>query len=161
MIDFRKLRELVRLMVENDLSELELKDQQETVSLKRHGEMVHMAPPPDGAHVVGSAGREASDGGAAAAGEGEPPSESGAVDNGLTPIESPMVGTFYAAPNPDTDPYVKVGDSVTPDTVVCIVEAMKVFNEIKAGCSGTVERILTSNGESVEFGQQLFLVRTS
>ena len=70
-------------------------------------------------------------------------------------IDSPIVGTFYAAPAPDADPFVKVGDSVTPDTVVCIVEAMKVMNEIKAETSGTVKKILVENANPVEFGQPL------
>ncbi len=76
-------------------------------------------------------------------------------------IDSPMVGTFYTSPNPDAEPFVKVGDQVTPDTVVCIIEAMKVFNEIKAECSGTIAKVLVNNGESVEFGQKLFLVKPS
>ena len=83
----------------------------------------------------------------------------GAEDAGLIAIESPMVGTFYSSPNPDAGPFVKVGSSVTPDTVVCIVEAMKVFNEIKAGKSGKIERILVKSGDAVEFGQKLFLIR--
>jgi len=70
-----------------------------------------------------------------------------------------MVGTFYSRPNPDSDSFVKVGAGVGPDTVVCLVEAMKVFNEIKAEVSGTIEKILVKDGDSVEFGQKLFLVR--
>ncbi len=72
-----------------------------------------------------------------------------------------MVGTFYSAPNPDAAPFVKVGQSVTPDTVVCIIEAMKVFNEIKAEKSGVVESVLAKNGQSVEFGQKLFALRNA
>jgi len=71
-------------------------------------------------------------------------------------IDSPMVGTFYSASNPDSPPFVKPGDSVTADTVVCIVEAMKVFNEIKAEKSGKVKAVLVNNGDAVEFGQPLF-----
>jgi acetyl-CoA carboxylase biotin carboxyl carrier protein len=74
-------------------------------------------------------------------------------------VDSPMVGTFYAAANPDTPAFVNVGSSVDEETVVCIVEAMKVFNEIKAGCVGTIERVLVSNAEPVEFGQPIFVVR--
>ncbi|QKK10077.1 MAG: hypothetical protein HND58_03060 [Planctomycetota bacterium] len=70
-----------------------------------------------------------------------------------------MVGTFYSAANPDSDPFVAVGKSVSADSVVCLVEAMKVFNEIKAECSGTIERVLVNSGDSVEFGQKLFLVK--
>ncbi len=70
-----------------------------------------------------------------------------------------MVGTFYNRPNPESKCFVNVGDSVGPDTVVCIVEAMKVFNEIKAEQSGVIEKILVKDGEAVEFGQKLFLLK--
>lgn len=155
MIDIRKLKELVRLMVENELSELDLRDEQETVTIKRGGPgpayitapgmapMGHMMPP--------VAARPASS---------EDASES-AEDASLVAIESPMVGTYYSRPNPDTDSFVKPGANIGPDTVVCLVEAMKVFNEIKAEISGTVEKILVKDGDSVEFGQKMFLVRPS
>ena len=77
----------------------------------------------------------------------------------LVEVKSPMVGTFYEATNPESPVYVNVGDSVTDDKVVCIVEAMKVMNEIKAGVSGTIEKVLVENGQAVEFGQPMFLVR--
>jgi len=148
MIDIRKLKELIKLMVENELTELDLQDQQETVSLKRgpRGEpVVHHAP------VMHNSAP------AAAPALTDPgPTESGGDMDG---IESPMVGTFYAAASPDSAPFVKVGDSVSSDSVVCVVEAMKVFNEIKAECDGTIDRVLVKNGEAVEFGQKLFLVK--
>ena len=75
-------------------------------------------------------------------------------------IKSPMVGTFYAAPNPESPAYVKVGDHVGPETTVCIVEAMKVFNQIPAEVSGKIVAVLVENGEPVEFGQPLFKVDT-
>ena len=77
----------------------------------------------------------------------------------LHKITSPMVGTFYAAPSPDAPPYVKVGDKVKPDTVVCIIEAMKLFNEIEAEVSGEIVEVLVQNGQLVEYGQPLFLVK--
>ena len=73
-------------------------------------------------------------------------------------IESPLVGTFYRAPSPEAEPFVKVGDTVTPDTVVCIVEAMKVMNEVKAGVSGVVKEVLVEGGHPIEFGTKLFRV---
>ena len=82
-----------------------------------------------------------------------------AVDEGLIEIKSPMVGTFYAAPSPDSDNYVAVGSSVNDESVVCIVEAMKVMNEIKAECTGTIAEICVKNADPVEFGQVLFKVR--
>jgi len=153
MIDIRKLKELVRLMVENDLSELDLRDKEEQVTVKRAGAApvvqhvpVHAPPPPVRAS---SAHAEASEAEAA-------PPESEA---GLAVIDSPMVGTFYSSPNPDAPPFVTVGASIGAGTTVCLIEAMKVFNEIKSEVAGTIERILVNSGEPVEFGQKLFLVK--
>ncbi len=159
MIDIRKLKELVRLMVENDLSELDLKDQEETVTIKRGAGVVPMvqpmiahgaaAPRPPAGWTAEEPATGTPNGTAAPA-----PDEAG-----LVVVESPMVGTFYSSPNPDAGPFVQVGASIGPETVVCLIEAMKVFNEIKAECSGVVEKVLVSSGEAVEFGQKLFLVR--
>jgi len=155
MIDIRKLKELVRLMVDNDLAELDLKDQEETVTIKRGAAgvptvaaapLAHYAPRP--VPVADDTAEPAPNGAAA------PPDTSG-----LVAIESPMVGTFYAAPNPDTPAFVTQGSSVAADTTVCLIEAMKVFNDIKAEVTGTIERVLVNNGDAVEFGQKLFLVR--
>jgi acetyl-CoA carboxylase biotin carboxyl carrier protein len=77
----------------------------------------------------------------------------------LFEIKSPIVGTFYATPSPDSQPYVEIGTHVEPQTVVCVVEAMKVMNEIKAETSGTVVEILVTNGQAVEYGQVLFTVK--
>ncbi|MEM9166753.1 MAG: acetyl-CoA carboxylase biotin carboxyl carrier protein [Planctomycetota bacterium] len=154
MIDIRKLKELVRLMVENDLTELDLQDQEETVSLKRGvgGSVVPVASMP--APLAPAAPPAAAPPAESAAPAGAP----APAEDGVT-IESPMVGTFYASPNPDSDVFVKVGDAVSADTVVCLVEAMKVFNEIKAETSGTVAKCLVENGQAVEFGQPLFLIK--
>lgn len=159
MIDIRKLKELVRLMVENDLSELNLQDQQETVTVKRgYGQapIIQHVPAMGVAGVAPTARAAAADAGEAESGPAEAPSEAG-----LTAITSPMVGTFYSAANPDSPAFASVGSAVTPDTTVCLVEAMKVFNEIKAETTGTIERVLVQNGQAVEFGQKLFLVRPS
>ena len=82
-----------------------------------------------------------------------------AADEDLYKITSPIVGTFYRAPSPDKDPYVKVGDKVSPDSTVCIVEAMKLMNEIQAETSGEIVKIYVENGQPVEFGQPLFGIR--
>jgi acetyl-CoA carboxylase biotin carboxyl carrier protein len=84
--------------------------------------------------------------------------ESPAADEGVQYVTSPMVGTFYSAPNPEAAAFVQVGDRVGPDSTVCMVEAMKVFNEIHAECSGTVAAVLVENGEPIEFGQKLFKI---
>ena len=155
MIDIRKLKELVKLMVGNDLTELDLRDSEEQVTLRRHG--VNQVPQ----LIVGPGAR-------AATGEPvqAPPASAAAgvevvtaADENLLKIESPMVGTFYTAANPEAPPFVRVGAQVEPDTVVCLIEAMKIFNEIKAECSGTIEKVLVESAEPVEFGQAMFLVR--
>ena len=92
--------------------------------------------------------------------ESDAPTVAEAKAGGGAVIKSPMVGTFYAAPDPESSPYVKVGDHVGPETTVCIVEAMKVFNQIPAEISGRVVAVLVENGSPVEFGQPLFRVDT-
>ena len=154
MIDASTLKELVRLMVDNDLSELDLRDANEKVTIRRGPQGVVQTYAPAVQQQVAAAAPAA-----APAAAGAPAAPAASDDAGLIAIESPMVGTFYAAPNPDAGPFVKVGSSVSADGVVCMIEAMKVFNEIKAGKTGKVERILVKNGDAVEFGQKLFLVR--
>lgn len=155
MLDIRKLKELVRLMVTNDLSEIDLRDSDEQVTLRRQGpnQIPQIMTSQSGQFVAQPAGTATTTPATDA--------EADAAGQGLTRIETPMVGTFYAGPNPDAAPFVAVGAAVGPDTVVCLIEAMKIFNEIKAECSGTIERVLVSNSESVEFGQALFMVRPS
>lgn len=151
MIDIRKLKELVKLMVENELSELDLRDQSETVTIKRGNDqepVIYQAPAqaaaaPAAAPAVTAAAEPAAD----------------AVDAGLIAIESPMVGTFYSKPNPDSPNFASVGDQIGPDSVVCLVEAMKVFNEIKAEQSGAIAKCCVSEGDAVEFGQPLFMIK--
>ncbi len=87
------------------------------------------------------------------------PAASPAPVSDLNEIKSPMVGTFYASPSPDAAPFVSAGQAVTPDTVVCIIEAMKVMNEIKAEVAGTVAEVCAENGKPVQFGQALFRVK--
>jgi acetyl-CoA carboxylase biotin carboxyl carrier protein len=152
MIDIRKLKELVRLMVANDLTEIDLRDTEEQVTI--HRPSVYSSPEVTQAPAAAPAPQVAAPPPAAAAPE---------VDEtaGLVAVSSPMVGTFYSAATPDAAPFVKSGDSIDEDTVVCLVEAMKIFNEIKAECSGTIQKVLVSNGDAIEFGQDLFLVKPS
>jgi acetyl-CoA carboxylase biotin carboxyl carrier protein len=82
-------------------------------------------------------------------------------DAGLLAIESPMVGTFYASPSPDKPSFVSVGGEVGPNSVVCLVEAMKIFNEIKAERSGVIAKVLVKSGQAVEFGQPLYMIKPS
>ena len=157
MIDIRKLKELVRLMVANDLSELDLRDNEEQVTLRRHSPGGAVTMVPQAAAVAMPAAPAPVAPAAAPATPASPAAP--ADDENLTRIESPMVGTFYAQPNPDSDTFVKVGDHISAETVVCLVEAMKIFNEIKAECSGTIQKVLVNNGDAIEFGEPLFLVK--
>jgi acetyl-CoA carboxylase biotin carboxyl carrier protein len=165
MIDIRKLKELVRLMVDNDLTELDLQDKEEKVSVKRGlgGLPVVTAMPaaPVARAAGGASPASAASDEADAAPVAAPAAPAAVSDAGLVAVVSPMVGTFYSAPNPDSPAFVTVGASVGPDTTVCLVEAMKVFNEIKAETSGVVERVLVQSGQAVEYGQKLYLVRPS
>ncbi|MEO1009208.1 MAG: acetyl-CoA carboxylase biotin carboxyl carrier protein [Planctomycetota bacterium] len=152
MIDIEKLRQLVDLMVEHELTEIDLSDEDESITLKRGpgGAIVYPAAQPAPGAMPATAAP------AGSASEAPPAAPS---DDGLKAIESPMVGTFYSAPDPDSPTFTSVGAAVSPDSVVCLVEAMKVFNEIKAEISGTVERVCVKSGDAVEFGQPLFMVR--
>ncbi|PKL46261.1 MAG: acetyl-CoA carboxylase biotin carboxyl carrier protein [Planctomycetes bacterium HGW-Planctomycetes-1] len=137
--NLKRVKELIDLMIEKDLVEVEIVDGDNKIHLKRPGSGMVQAPAAPAA--IPAAGTAP------------------AVDDKLVDIKSPIIGTFYSSPSPDSPPYVKVGDHVTPDTVVCTVEAMKVMNEIKAETDGTIEKVMLSNGQTVEFGQVLFKVR--
>ena len=141
-----EIKQLVKLMIENDLSELDIADGESKVHLKRGSEPVVSA----GAIVAPAAGGPAA---AIPAAGAETSGEK------LLEIKSPMVGTMYVAASPDSEPYVSVGSGVDEDAVVCIIEAMKVMNEIKAECTGTIAEVCVKNAQPVEFGQVLFRVR--
>lgn len=150
MIDIRKLKELVRLMVANDLSEIDLRDSEEQVTIQRP---TAWSTPQINQQTAASP--TAISGAAESATATQEPADLG----GLVAVQSPMVGTFYAAASPDADALVKVGSAVAEGDVVCLIEAMKIFNEIKAETAGTIQKILVANGDAVEFGQDLFLVK--
>jgi len=154
--DLKKVKELIELMLENDLVELEIADGDSKIHLRRPGPSGPQIPAVATIPVITGA-MPMSAVPAAGAAQTQPPQVQ--TDDNLVNITSPIVGTFYAAPSPDSEPYVKVGDHVTSDTVVCVVEAMKVMNEIKAETAGTVEKIMVSNGQAVEFGHVLFRIR--
>ncbi len=163
MIDNRRLKELIRMMVDNDLTELDISDGTESVTLRRKGEAVQFAYPQYGPPVMAPGQMQmpghGAPGGGGTAQSGEAAEADSDEESGLIAVTSPMVGTFYAQPKPEEPPFVSVGAEVKPDTVVCLVEAMKVFNEIQAETAGVVEKVLLNNGEPVEFGQKLILIR--
>jgi acetyl-CoA carboxylase biotin carboxyl carrier protein len=148
IFDVKKVRQLIELMKEHDLSEVDLKQADHRVRIKRGGEVVAYSAPAMAAPRA-----------AATAAPAEPAAtKESAAEARMLVIKSPMVGTFYKASGPDVPPFVKVGDRIGPEKTVCIVEAMKVFNEIPAGISGQVVAILVENGAPVEFGQPLIKV---
>jgi len=151
-VDLETIRRLLDLMSEHGLAELEIEREDMAVRLRKAG----AEPPPHLVAALPAAGPPA------AAAQPAPAAEAAGAEpaeEDLPTIASPMVGTFYAASSPEADPFIQVGDHVAEDTVVCIIEAMKVFNEIQAETSGTIEKALVQNAEAVEFGQPLFVVR--
>jgi acetyl-CoA carboxylase biotin carboxyl carrier protein len=146
------LQQIIKLMSANDLNMVDLRDGDKRVILRR-GAVV--AP----VQMSMSAAQHAAHAAPIPAPVQATIVEKPAEDAGLVAIKSPMVGTFYSSPSPDAKPFVSVGSSVSDDTDVCIIEAMKVFNNIKAECRGTIAKVLISNGQTVEFGQTLFLVK--
>ena len=155
-MDIDEIKTLTDLMVTNDLSEIMIRDGDKRVIIRRgppRGADSHSTP----AHVTTApAAHPASH---APTPVVSPPPAAERTD--LAKIRSPMVGTFYSRPDPESPPFAKVGDRVNADTVICIIEAMKVFNEIKAEVAGTLESIEVSSGAPVEFGQVLMTVRVS
>ena len=151
VFDVKKIRRLVQLMKDHDLAEVDLEQGEQRIRLRRGGtgEVVYQQPPQPQPQI--SQPVAAADATAPAAAE----------DSQMVVIKSPIVGTFYTSSGPDSDAFVKVGDHVGPESTVCIVEAMKVFNEIPSEVSGKVAAILVANGDPVEFGQPLFKVDTS
>ena len=148
IFDVRKIRRLVELMNEHDLAEIDLRQGETRIQIRR-GIDAYASP----AAVRPVAALPAAPELLPAA----PPAAAPKDDQAVL-IKSPIVGTFYAAPDPDSPPYVKVGDMVGEETVVCVIEAMKVFNPIPAEVSGRIVAVLAENGAPVEFGQPLFKV---
>ena len=142
-MDLKDIKAIVDLMEKNGLTAFEMEKGGFRIALSKGavaGPAVSYAPAPVAAPAAA----------ASAPAEAAAPAASGKE------IPSPMVGTFYSAPSPESPPFVKVGQKVTPDTVVCIIEAMKVMNEIKAEVSGTITEVAAENGQPVQFGQALF-----
>ena len=155
-MDLKDIKAIIDLMKKNSISEFELERQDFKVRLKRGavaGTYVEEAAAPMPSYVPPAPGQ-------AMVTAGSPPPGSGpaAAANGVE-IKSPMIGTFYRAPSPEAANYVEVGAEVNPDTVVCIIEAMKVMNEIKAEVKGVITQIMVENAKPVEFGQALFKIR--
>ena len=155
--DVQRIRELIEIMKENDLVKIDIQHGDDRIALRR----AELQPPaPATGHIIATVP------GAVSAVPGPPDAAAASAATSATgteedcvEIECPMVGTFYEAPSPDSDPYIEIGSHIEPQTVVCIIEAMKVMNEIKAETGGTVVERLVANGQAVEYGQAIFRVK--
>jgi acetyl-CoA carboxylase biotin carboxyl carrier protein len=153
-VDLKDIKAIIDLMKKNSITEFELEQQDSKLRLKRglngggpvaqNEEAVPMIPLPVGSPALAA-----------------PPVITAVPNTGEIDIKSPMIGTFYRSPSPEAASYVEPGSEVSPDSVVCIIEAMKVMNEIKSEVKGVITQILVENGKPVEFGQPLYKVRPS
>ena len=154
-MDLRKLKKLIDLVEESGIAELEITEGEEKVRIAKVGSghaymsapQVHYAMPPQGAAAPAAA--------VASVEAPAPAEEEGHV------VKSPMVGTFYRSPSPGAPPFVELGQSITEGQTLCIIEAMKLLNEIESDVSGTVKRILVENGQPIEYGQPLFIIASA
>ncbi len=153
--NLNEIRELAELVDEHGFTDFEFENENIRVRLSKSAGMPPVAYPPYPAPAYSPAPAAT----APKADTAETPAAAANPDEGLMKITSPIVGTFYRAPGPDKDPYVKEGSKVTPESVVCIVEAMKLMNEIQAETSGEIVKIYVENGQPVEYGQPLFGVK--
>ena len=154
-MNLKEIKELVEFLIEKDVAEFELERGDVKVKIKRGQPVALYAPAPSPAASHFS---PASSVLAPAAAAASAPAE--AVEEQLHLVKSPIVGTYYESPSPGSPPFIKPGDRVTQGQVLCIVEAMKLMNEIESDVAGEVVKILVSNGQPVEYGQPLFAVRT-
>ena len=160
VFDVERIRQLVEMMKEHDLNEVSLKHGDRRIRLRRKDEPAPVVVSAPAAAPGVMPAVAAAPVPAAAPATPTPPAEAVDGDN-ISVVTSPMVGTFYSKPNPNAETYVKVGDHVEADTIVCVVEAMKMFNEIPAGISGKVVAVLVKNEEAVDVNKPLFKVDTN
>ncbi|MFA5113072.1 MAG: acetyl-CoA carboxylase biotin carboxyl carrier protein [Candidatus Margulisiibacteriota bacterium] len=144
-MDFEVLKKLIQLVKDEDISGVAVEEKGVKYEVRRE----------KSGHVISAPAPQAS----GAPAHHEPKAKEKTEEDGLTAITSPMVGTFYRSPSPESAPFVEAGDEVEPGKVVCIIEAMKLFNEIESEVRGKIVKVLVENGKPVEFGQKLFLVK--
>jgi acetyl-CoA carboxylase biotin carboxyl carrier protein len=157
-MDIRKVKKLIELLEESGVSEIEIKEGEESVRISRHPTgVVHAfaAPPAYAAPAPAAAAAGAPAGAASGPAAAAAPAATHAPDSIVT---APMVGTFYSAPAPGAKPFVEIGSEVKPGDVLCIIEAMKMMNQIESDKAGRVVSVLAKNGDPVEFGQTLFII---
>jgi acetyl-CoA carboxylase biotin carboxyl carrier protein len=147
-----EIKTIIKLMSENDLTEFKIEAEDMHLCLKRGGQL------PGSQIIIPAAAPVPAAAPAPVAPAAAPAPAAPAVSANRTTVDAPIVGTFYRSPSPDAPAFVKVGDTVSADTTVCIIEAMKVMNEIKAEKSGVIKEILVENGQPVEYGQPIFVL---
>ena len=150
-MDIRKIKKLIELLQESDVAEIEIHEGEESVRISRNG------PPPPAIYAAPAMMAAAPAAAAPPPAAGAPAAPPAEELKGHT-VNSPMVGTFYRAPSPGAKAFVEVGQSVGVGDVLCIIEAMKILNQIESDRAGTVKRILVENGEPVEYNQPLFVI---
>ena len=151
-MDIRKIKKLIELLEESALTEIEISEGEESIRLSRSSPL----DPAESTTAILPPARLTE----TSAPSPESSSTAATVEDlsGAVPVVSPMVGTFYAAPNPESSPYVKTGSEVAVGDTLCVIEAMKIFNHVEAECSGVIRKILKNSGDPVEFGETLFLI---
>ena len=155
-MDLRKLKTLIDLVAESGIAEIEVTEGEDKVRIVKHAPTVVAAPPaPTPAPTVVAAGGEVNPSPAPPATAASAPVAEAAAGN---VVKSPMVGTFYRSPSPGAKVFVEIGQMVKPGDTLCIIEAMKLLNEIEAEVAGEVREILVENGQPVEYGQPLFVI---
>jgi acetyl-CoA carboxylase biotin carboxyl carrier protein len=150
-VDIRKVKKLIELLEESGISELEISEGEESVRISRHPRMAMQAPLAAPAQMIVAAAAPAPATPATAAGEHKP-------RNDASTVTSPMVGTYYSASAPGAKAFVEIGTEIKIGQILCIIEAMKMMNQIESDKAGKVTGILAKNGEPVEFGQPLFII---
>ena len=157
----KELKELIEFLIEKDIAEFELERGDVKVKIKRAGEhtVVHSQAEPRFYAVPPAPGPMVTGGPPAAAPVTPVAEATPAPEEGLHTVKSPIVGTFYEAPSPGAPPFVKAGDTVELGQVLCIVEAMKLLNEIESDVAGEIVKKLANNGQPIEYGQELFVIR--
>ncbi len=153
-MDIRKVKKLIELLDESGIAEIEITEGDDSVRISRYAQGVVAASAPAAAPPVAAAASAAP----AAAADAAAPAPAAAPEEDGYEVTAPMVGTFYAASSPGAAPYVQVGDRVNEGDTLCIIEAMKMMNQIESEVSGTIKSIRMQNGEPVEYGQTLFVI---
>ncbi|MGM7691267.1 acetyl-CoA carboxylase biotin carboxyl carrier protein [Staphylococcus saprophyticus] len=159
-MNFKEIKELIEILDQSNLTEINIEDKGNVVNLKKKRETEIITPQISQQPMQQLAPQQGVASNPVATGSTEETtSDASTTDDNLQTINAPMVGTFYKSPSPEESAYVQVGDSVTNESTVCILEAMKLFNEIQAEVTGEIAEILVEDGQMVEYGQPLFKVK--